>query len=101
VVAVKEAITDVEGRASAKQNIRDAAAALDRAQAEYEKLIELLDPLEPAAAERLAAAKAKRDAAQEHFDQLGGLSASVTITAATDWDRLTFDERRDLIRAVV
>jgi site-specific DNA recombinase len=99
--AVKEAVADFEGRASAKQNIRDAAGALDRAQAEYEKLIELLDPLEPAAARRLEAAKGKRDAAQEHLDQLGGLSASVTITAAADWDRLTFDERRDLIRAVV
>jgi hypothetical protein len=101
VGAVKEAIADVEGRASAKQNVRDAAAALDRAQTEYEKLIELLDPLEPAAAKRLEAAKAKRDAAREHLDRLGGLSATVTITAAANWDDLTFEERRALIRAVV
>jgi DNA invertase Pin-like site-specific DNA recombinase len=101
VGAVKEAVADVEGRASAEQNVRDAAAALDRAQAEYEKLIELLDPLEPTAATRLKAAKAKRDGAREHLDQLGGLSASVTITAATDWDRLSFDARRELIRATV
>jgi DNA invertase Pin-like site-specific DNA recombinase len=99
--AVKEALVDVEGRASAEQHMREAAAALDRAQAEYERLIELLDPFEPAAAKRLEAAKGKRDAAQEHLDSLGGLSASVTITAAKDWDRLTLDERRALIRATV
>jgi DNA invertase Pin-like site-specific DNA recombinase len=101
VDAVKEALADVEGRWSALQNVNAAAEELDRAQAEYEALIELLDPLEPAAAERLATAKAKRDGAREHLDQLGGLSASVTITAAANWDELGFDARRELIRATV
>ena len=101
VEEVKRALADVEGRASAEQNIREAAAALDRAQAEYEKLIELLDPMEPAAAKRLGRAKDKRDKAQEHLDRLGGTSASLTVTAAGDWERLTLDERRALIRAVV
>jgi site-specific DNA recombinase len=99
--AVRARLADVEGRASAEQGAREAAQALERAQAELDALIGLLDPLEPAAAKRLAEATAKRDAAQERLEQLGGQRASVTLNAAADWDRLSLDAKRALIRATV
>ena len=37
----------------------------------------------------------------KQLDQLGGAPAVVTVNAATDWDLLTLDERRGLIRATV
>jgi DNA invertase Pin-like site-specific DNA recombinase len=99
---VRAALADVEGRASVEDNAREAEIALDRAQAELDALIELLDPLEPAARRRLDAATAKRDEAQDRVDHLGGsLRPTITINAAEDWDRLSLDARRALIRAVV
>jgi hypothetical protein len=99
---VRAALADVEGRASVEDNAREAEIALDRAQAELDALIELLDPLEPAAHRRLDAATAKRDEAQEQVDHLGGsLRPTITINAAEDWDRLSLDARRALIRATV
>lgn len=101
VDAVKAATADVEGRASAEQNARQVEAELSRAQDEYDALMRLLDPLEPVAAERLQAAKLKRDEARARVEQLGGTGALLTINAAADWERLSLDARRALIRAVV
>jgi DNA invertase Pin-like site-specific DNA recombinase len=101
VDAVKEALADVEGRASAEQNVREAAEALERAQADLDAFYEFADVSEPAAARRCVALTEKRDAAQEHLDQLGGLRSAVTINAADDWDRLSLAARRELIRATV
>jgi site-specific DNA recombinase len=98
---VRAALRDAEGRASVESNARGVEAALDRAQAELDALIRIMDPLEPAAAERIAEATAKRDDARERLERLGGKRASVTLNAAADWDRLTLDERRALIRATV
>lgn len=99
--AVKARLADVEGRASAEQGTREAADALARAQAAYDAAIRILDPLEPAAVERLAELRQARDEAQERMDRLGGQRAAITVKAAEDWDRLTVDERRALIRATV
>jgi DNA invertase Pin-like site-specific DNA recombinase len=101
VDAVRAALRDAEGRASAEHNARDAEIALERAQAELDALIAILDPLEPAARQRLATATRNRDQAREHAERLGGQRAAVTVNASTDWDRLTLDERRALIRATV
>jgi site-specific DNA recombinase len=102
VDAVKAALADVEGRASVEHNVRDAERAVARAQAELDALIDLLDPLEPAARQRLATAVENRDQARERVDRLGGgHRAAVTINAAADWERLSLDARRALIRATV
>jgi DNA invertase Pin-like site-specific DNA recombinase len=101
VGAVKEAVADVEGRASAEENINAAAAALDAAQTKYDAAVKILDPTEPADIQRRDVLRRERDAAREHLDQLGGLAATRTITAAANWDELTFDARRELIRATV
>jgi hypothetical protein len=101
VDAVKAALADAEGRASAEQGAQRAALALARSQTQLDALIEMLDPLEPAARKRLQAATAKRDKAREEVERLGGKRASLTVNAARDWDRLSLDARRGLIRAVV
>jgi site-specific DNA recombinase len=96
---VQEAAADVQGRASAAAKARQAARDLERAQAERDALVEILDPLEPADRERLKAATVKRDAAQEQVGRLGGVGATVTIDVRDP--RLTLHERRALIRATV
>lgn len=53
------------------------------------------------AIERLDELRAARDHAQERVDQLGSTRAAVTVSAFKDWDLLTLDERRSLIRATI
>jgi DNA invertase Pin-like site-specific DNA recombinase len=103
VDAVRAALQDVEGRASAETNVRDAELALERAQADLDAAIRAFAGLEDetSARERLAELREERDKAQERLDRLGGRRASVALNAADDWDRLSVDERRGLIRATV
>jgi DNA invertase Pin-like site-specific DNA recombinase len=101
--AVRDALRNVEGRASVEANAAKAEQALDRTQAELDAAIRAFTGLEdePAARERLAELREARDVAQERVEQLGDRRTIVTISADRDWDRLTLDERRDLIRATV
>lgn len=97
--AVRAALADAEGRAQAEDSARQAVADLERAQSELDALIEILDPLEPAARKRLVAATERRDEARAAVDRLGDSAGAVVVRG---WDdRLTLDERRALIRAVV
>jgi hypothetical protein len=100
VSEVRRLLADVEGTASALTEVQEADADLKRAQAELDALIELLDPLEPAARKRLAAATDRRDRAQERVDSLSGSRTALTVTVE-DWDRLTLAERRGLIQATI
>lgn len=101
--AVRAALADLEGRASAQEHVRQAEREAERAQADLDAALRAFGGLvdEPAAAERLAQLAGLRDRAAEHLEQLGGTRASLTINTATDWDRLTSDAQRTLIRAVV
>ena len=103
VDAVKDALADVEGRASAQRNAREAEAALQRAQAMLDAAIRAFAGIEDedAARERLLELRAERDDAQERADRLGGDRAVLVINVADDWDRLTVDAQRALIRATV
>lgn len=101
--AVREALADLEGRASAQQHIRDAEQTAETAQADLDAALRAFGGLvdEPAAAERLTQLAENRDRAVEQLERLGGTRASLSIHTATDWDRLTADAQRTLIRAVV
>ena len=55
---------------------------------------------ESAARERLLELRSERDAAEERLAALGGARAVVSVTV-DDWDRLSLDGRRDIIRATV
>jgi Recombinase/Recombinase zinc beta ribbon domain len=101
--AVRRRLADLEGRASAANAAQAAVATRDTAQEKLDGAIRTLGEVmeEPASIETITKLRAERDAAQEQVDQLGGQGAVVTITAEADWDRLTLDERRDLIRATL
>lgn len=103
VEAVRVALADVEGRASIQQNARDAEAALERAERDLKNGIRNLAVLgdEPAVQAKLLELRAVRDDARAHVEQLGGQRAAVVLNGANDWDRLSLDARRALIRATV
>jgi DNA invertase Pin-like site-specific DNA recombinase len=103
VGAVRARIADAQGRASAEASARKAVEARDRAQADLDAAIRAFAGVadEPAAADRIAELRAVRDAAQDRVDSLGGAPAAVTVNAAADWERLSLDARRALIRAMV
>ena len=103
--AVRDALKDVEGRASAEAGVREAELALEQAQAALDSAASMIEQAglatEPSFVNKLAELRQARDDAQTHVDQLGGHRAVVSVSAATDWDRLTLDEQRALIRATV
>lgn len=100
---VRQALADSEGRASAEQGAREAEHALELAQSELDGAIRTLAGFEDetAARDRLAELRETRDGARARVDQLGRTRATVTLNAAADWDRLSLDARRALIRATV
>jgi DNA invertase Pin-like site-specific DNA recombinase len=104
IEAVQDVLGDDEGRASAADKARQAAADLATAQAALSDAISTFGTAgvmrEASAGERLAQLRAARDDAQARADRLGGMSADLTVSVA-DWDRLLLTERRSLIAAVV
>jgi DNA invertase Pin-like site-specific DNA recombinase len=102
--AVRKALLDVEGRASGAESARKAAHALESAQDELDAALRsfaaagLAD--EPAAVERLSALRQARDGAQDELRQIG-LRTDLAINGDQDWGKLTNDERRALIAALV
>ena len=100
---VRAALAGAEGRASAESNVSEADQALERAQRELEAAIRAFSGLEDetAARERLAELRGARDRAQDRVEHLGGHRVAVVINAAKDWDRLSLDARRALIRATI
>jgi DNA invertase Pin-like site-specific DNA recombinase len=104
VDVVRDVLADDEGRASAAAEARDAAEALDAAQAALDAAVRAFGAAEleneASTVERLAQLRDARDGAQARADRLGGTEADLTVSVE-DWDRLTIEERRSLIRAVV
>jgi site-specific DNA recombinase len=104
VDAVRTALADAEGRASAAENAQQAVSDLKGAQGDLDTAVRSFMAAglenEPSAVERLAALREARDVAQHRVDQIGGDAARV-VGAAEDWEHLTPDEQRALIRATV
>jgi site-specific DNA recombinase len=101
--AVKRILAGVEGTATADTGIAAARADAERAEAELDAAVRAFSGLDDVEAtrERLAALRDARDAARDRLDDLQQhVLPAVTLTA-DDWDVLTLNERRDLIRAVV
>lgn len=99
---LREHATD-EGRASAEQDARDAAAAVDGAQADLDAAIRAFAGIEgeAAAVERLAELRRVRDKAVERAAHLADLHSAYTLRLGTDWDQLTRAEQRAVIRVTV
>jgi DNA invertase Pin-like site-specific DNA recombinase len=99
---VRALLADREGRASAEGGVRDAEAQLAQAQDTLDAAIRTFDGFdEPSARERLLELRRARDDAQDRLDRMGGTRAAETINATKDWERLSLEEQRALIRAVI
>jgi site-specific DNA recombinase len=103
VDAVKRLLAGIKGRASVEGGAAAAADELARRQEALEAAIRAFDGLkdEPAARDRLRQLREERDAARDRHDELVAASAPAITVSAGDWDLLTVDEQRALIRAVV
>jgi DNA invertase Pin-like site-specific DNA recombinase len=100
---VQRALTGIVGRASADVEGREAEEAAERAQANLDAAIRAFGGVgdELAAVERLAELRRVRDDAREHAGRLRGLRSALVVTASGDWESLSLEARRGLIRAVV
>jgi site-specific DNA recombinase len=103
VAAVQELLADIQGHASIESGVGEAADEFARRQDALEGAIRAFDGLgdEEATRERLRELRETRDQARERHDELLAASAPAITISAGDWDQLTVDERRALIRAVV
>jgi DNA invertase Pin-like site-specific DNA recombinase len=102
--AVRNALADIEGRASAADNAQQVILERDRTQAELDAAVRSFTTAgladEPVAVERLSELRTARDDAQARLDQMPP-HTELTINAADDWEKLSLDEQRALIRATV
>jgi hypothetical protein len=103
VDAVKDLLAGIEGRASVEGGALAAADDLARKQEALDAAISAFDGLqdEPAARDRLLQLREERDVARDRHDELLAASVPAITVSAGDWDKLTVDEQRALIRAVV
>jgi site-specific DNA recombinase len=104
VDAVRNLLDDIRGTASVAEGVEDAERELELREQELDAAIRAFSGFgeEEAARERLLALREQRDQARERLDELQAAAApAVTISASGDWNRLTLDEQRALIRGVV
>jgi site-specific DNA recombinase len=103
VEAVQELLAGIEGSASVEGGVNDAADELARRQDALDAAIRAFAGLEDeqAARARLQELRAARDEARERHDELLAASAPAITVSAGEWDLLTVEERRALIRAVI
>jgi DNA invertase Pin-like site-specific DNA recombinase len=102
--AVRELLEGMRGTATVADGATEAEQELERAEAELDAAVRAFTGLDDvdAARERLTALREVRDRARDRLGELQAAAApAVTITASGDWNVLTLDEQRALIRAVV
>lgn len=101
---VRAYLADAQGRASADDRGADLRERLAAAQSHLDGLIAGYGAAgllaEPKAVAELTAARESRDALERELDELP-TDAGLQIGADVDWDRLSLDARRNLIRTVV
>jgi DNA invertase Pin-like site-specific DNA recombinase len=104
VAFVRDVLEGMRGTASIDDGIGEAERALDASEKELDAAVRAFTSLEDvdAARERLSELREKRDRARDRLAELQDAAIpAVAITATGDWDRLTLDEQRALVRAVV
>ncbi len=103
---VRRLVAGMKGKASGKTGAQQAAREYERRQAE---LVAAMDVVlgagleaEASATERLAALRQARDDALERLEELQSIDApAVVLDAAVDWDSLSLEGRRGIIKAVL
>jgi site-specific DNA recombinase len=104
VQRVRELLDGISETASVADGAHEAEAEAERLELELNAAVRAFDGLEDVAAtrERLLELRDLRDRARDRADELrGAVAPSVTVSASGDWDVLTLDEQRAIIRAVV
>lgn len=103
VEAVKTLLSDVSGTARAETGVAAARAEVDRLEAELDAAVRAFDGLDDmnAVREKLSALRDKRDAARDHLDDLQEHVLPIVTVTADDWNELSLDGRRGLIRATI
>ena len=103
IEATRKELADLRGRASEENAAREAALAAEKAQADLDAALRAFAGLEDEAAarERLAELRAIRDEALAEAEHLSGLHSALTVSVKTDWDDLSREGKRGLIRAVI
>jgi site-specific DNA recombinase len=104
VTFVRDVLDGMRGTANLDDGIAEAERTLDASENELDAAVRAFDGLEDVAAtrERLTELRDKRDRARERLAELQDAAVpAVAISASGDWDRLTIDEQRALIRAVL
>jgi site-specific DNA recombinase len=104
VKAVKDRLEGMRGTASTDHGIADAERDLEHADRELDAAVEAFTGLDDIASarERLSTLREQRDHARARVDELrAAASAAYSISATGDWNHLSVEGRRAIIRAVV
>ena len=103
IEAVKELLAGIGGGVSIETGVGEAADELARRQDALDKALRAFEGLEDedAARERLQELREARDQARERHDELLAASAPAITFSAGDWDLLSVEGQRDLIKAVI
>jgi hypothetical protein len=103
VDAVRQFLAGVEESATIGAVVDTAERELERADAELTAAVEAFSGLDdvPTARERLLALREVRDKARERLAEAEAAAGPAVTVGADDWDKLTLEERRALVRALV
>jgi site-specific DNA recombinase len=103
VEAVKELLRGVEGSATIGGAADQAERDYTQAEAELAAAVEAFTGLDDvgAARDKLQALREARDQARDRLVELQAAQAPAVTVTADDWDALTIDEQRALIKAVI
>lgn len=103
VDAVRDLLEGMAGTASFAEGVEDAERDLDRREQELDAAVRAFSGLDDvdAARERLTTLREARDEARDRLADVQAAAAPAVTVTAGDWDVLTLDEQRALIRAVI
>jgi site-specific DNA recombinase len=104
VEEVKRLLEGIRGTATAENRVVEAGAELDRAQQALEAAITAFASLtaEPTAVAKLGELTEARDRARDAYEEASANSTATSLAVtAGDWDELSVDGRRGLIKAVI
>jgi DNA invertase Pin-like site-specific DNA recombinase len=103
IAATRAAIADIDGRADGKANRRQAEADLASAESALDAAVSAFDGLGDlqAAKDKLGALGTAVDDARERLERLGAADLALTINGAEDWDKLSREGQRELIRTLI
>lgn len=100
---VKRLLEGITGSASIASGVEDAQRELERCEQELDAAVAAFTGLDDVASarERLLQLRGARDEARDRLEQLSAAVGPAVTAGAADWDALTLDEQRALIRAVL